>query len=133
MGIRYLVLGFSPLLVFSPDASGIVWTNEVLHSHPDTLVEKAYKASFMVHEKRHTVIYAENAKLVEARSAILPDQLPENVYEAIKKEYPEDQIVSASTYKSTRTNGSYTAVVKSKLHDVEKKLIVAENGTIVKH
>jgi hypothetical protein len=41
--------------------------------------------------------YAENGKLVEARSAILPDQLPENVYEAIKKEYPEDQIVAATT------------------------------------
>ncbi len=116
-----------------PDASEIVWTNEMLHSHPDVNVEKAYKASFLVQQKRQTVVYAENGKLVEARSEILPDQLPENVYEAIKKEYPEDQIVAATTYKSTRTNGSYTALVKSKLHDVEKILIVEENGTIVKH
>lgn len=116
-----------------PDAHNIVWTNEVLHSHPDTLAEKAFKASFLTHEKHHTVVYAENGKLVEARSEILPEQLPENVYEAIKKQFPEEQIVSASTFKSSRSDGSYTAVVKSKLHEVEKNLIIAENGTIVKH
>lgn len=116
-----------------PDARETVWTNEILHSQPDTLVEKAYKASFLVQAKRHTVVYAENGKMIEARSEILPEQLPENVYEAIKKQFPEEQIVSASTYKSSRTNGSYTAVVKSKLHAVEQILIVAENGTIVKH
>lgn len=116
-----------------PDAKEIVWTNEIVHNHSEASIEKAYKASFLVQEKRQTVVYAENGKWVEARSEILPDQLPEIVYEAIKKQFPDEQIVAATTYKSTRTNGSYTAVVKSKLHDVEKILIVAENGAIVKH
>jgi len=110
-----------------PDANEIVWTNEMSHN-----TDKVYKASFLLRQKRETVVYDENGKLVETRSEILPDQLPENVYEAIKKQYPDEQIVAATTYKNARSNGSYTAAVKSRLHANERILILAENGTIVK-
>ena len=116
-----------------PVAKEIVWTKEILHNLSQTNIQKTYIATFLLHKKRHTVAYAENGNLVETKSEILPDQLPENVYKAIKKQFPKEQIVAATTYKSIKCNGSYTAVLKSKLYTEEKILIVAENGTIVKH
>lgn len=113
-----------------PFASEITWTNTMASSKPDQQTHD-YKANFLLKEEKNTVIYAENGDLIESRAQILPDQLPQNVYTAIKNKYADAEIVSATTYKSTKVKGSYTAIVKSQAFATLTEVILTDTGVFV--
>ncbi len=115
-----------------PTATGAVWTKEVPLIKVENKNARDYKVNFSLDNNNNTVIYSENGDLIESRTQISPDQLPPNVMNAIKKKYPEAHIVSASTFKNSKINGSYSAIIKPQAQAAaEKEVILMENGTFV--
>lgn len=111
-----------------PYANNVSWTKEKhcikVHNHD----VKGYRAHFYLQHQRNTIVYSENGEVVEIRTEILPEQLPQNIYVAIKKKYPDMFIVSASTYKNIKTNGSYTALIRTKSDAEDKEVILTDSG-----
>ena len=114
-----------------PSASEIVWTKEIPLLKSENKNTRDYRVTFVFEKNKKSVIYSEKGKVVETKEQILPDQLPPNIYSAIKKKYPDFNIVSASTLKSLKINGSYTVVISNSTRTDEKELILMENGTFV--
>jgi len=92
-----------------------------------------YKAFYSESGKKNWVTYSETGLVVEERHELLVDQLPQNLYNSIKQKYPDSKILSASTYKHLKKEGSYAVVIKSE-SSIEAKpveLILRENGSYV--
>lgn len=114
-------------------ATIVTWKKET-----DTAITKEsantnYKALYIESGKKNWITYTETGAIVEERHEILVDQLPQNIYNSIKKQYPDNQIVSASTYKHLKGDGSYAVLIKpvSGVDSQERELIIRENGTVV--
>ena len=91
-----------------------------------------YKAYFMVGDMKHLVVYDKDGNWIESREQILPDQLPQNIFAAIKKRYPSGHIKMATTYKNIQLPGTYAALVKPQGNEQETEVILQENGSFVK-
>lgn len=111
-----------------PAVENAVW--EKL-SKPDTK-NPDYKAYFILNSKKHWIVYDVTGNLVETRVQILPDQLPHNIFSAIKKKYPGGQVVLATTYKNINSAGTYAAFVKPQANAQEVEVILLETGTFIK-
>jgi hypothetical protein len=112
-----------------PTATEVIWTRRMPIVNVKNKNTRDYKAHFVIENKNNSVIYTENGTLIETREQILPDQLPPNIYAAIKSKYPDSNIVSAATIKNSKIQGSFIAVIK--MQTEEKELMLLENGTFV--
>ncbi len=110
-------------------ATEVVWTKKMPLVKVKNKDTRYYKADFLMEKNTNSVVYSENGELIEVRAQILADQLPPNIHDAITKKYPNATIVSATTFKNTKINGSYTAIIKAQSE--EKEVILMENGTFV--
>ncbi len=114
-----------------PAAKEVSWSKEDL-----AVINKVqgYKVNFELDNSRNSVIYSEKGELIELREQILPDQLPPNIYAAIKTKYPGVQIIYAANYKSRKINGAYSALIKPETNVEEIiEVILTEDGTFVKN
>jgi len=132
---------FTPLPPFKVDsvfkahyryATEILWATYKPQTHSEANCLHEYQVHFLLQGKKESVVYTEDGKMIEVRSEILPYQLPEIVYEAIKNKYAEEQIVGAYAITNIYSDGSYVAVLKSKTQSTAKELIVSEKGLVVK-
>ncbi len=115
-----------------PSVTDAVWSKEMPLIKKEDKNARDYKVNFTVDNNKSSVIYSEKGELIETRSQILPDQLPPNVFNAIKKKYPDAHIVSAATYKNSKINGSYAAIIKPQAQaKEEKEVILTESGMFV--
>ncbi len=115
------------------EATDVVWSKKTSFAGSTNNALTTYKAVFVSNNKSNWIIYSENGELIEERQEIKTDQLPQNVYNAIKQKYPDSDIVLATTYKHLKQDGSYYALIVP-LSGVEKKeieLILRENGSFV--
>ncbi len=128
---------FPPLVVDKkfkstyPSATEVTWTKVIPLIKFKNKSIRDYKANFIVQENKNIVIYSEKGDVIELREQILPEQLPQNIYTAINTKYPEGRILSTSTIKHSKTNGSYTAIIKPNAQTEEIEVILMENGTFI--
>lgn len=114
-----------------PIFSQLAWTkipSTLLHSATNTYT---YKADFRQDNIENTATYSETGQWIESKVKILPEQLPQNIYDAIKKKYPDAQIISAFTYKSSKINATYWVIIQTLAPVQQKELTINENGTFV--
>jgi len=116
-----------------PSATNVTWAKETPLVGVENNKTTNYEAIFLTNGKKNWVTYSVEGNIVEQRQEILADQLPKNVYNAIKKKYPNSSIVSATTYKHIKNEGSYSAIIKplSGLDMKEVEIILRENGSFV--
>ncbi len=114
-----------------PTATEIVWTKRNPSVTSENKEALDYKVYFLLESNKNSAVYSPKGILIETREQIIPDQLPPNIYAAIRKKYPEHHIVSASRLKSSKANGSYIAVLKIQTQEEEKEVMLLENGTFV--
>jgi hypothetical protein len=115
-----------------PSVTDAVWTKEMPLIKIEDKNARDYKVNFTIDNSKSSVIYSEKGELIETRSQILPDQLPPNVFNAIKTKYPDAHIVSAATFKNSKINGSYAAIIKPQAKAAEEKeVILTESGMFV--
>jgi len=113
-------------------ATNVSWAKETAGANESDKTN--YKAVYVEDGKKNWITYTESGVIVEERHEILTDQLPQNIYNSIKVKYPDVKIVSASTYKHLKQDGSYAVVIRPLTKSVdsnEQELIVRENGTFV--
>lgn len=118
------------------EASGISWAKETTaaDTHTNDLNKNTYTVTYKENDKNNWLTYSESGVIVEERHEILIDQLPQNIYNSIKNEYPNSTILSASTYKHVKSEGTYAVRIRPTKNEVEsneRELIVRENGTFV--
>lgn len=97
----------------------------------DMTEDSHYIVVYTEDNKTNSIIYSKGGSIIEERHQINVDQLPQNIYNAIKAKYPNYDIVSAATYKHTTKEGSYVAVVKPQANQTDMKeveLIIKEDG-----
>lgn len=100
----------------------------------DITEDTHYIVVYSEDNKKNSIIYSKGGSIIEERHQINVDQLPQNIYNAIKAKYPNYEIVSAATYKHTMREGSYVAVVKPLANQTnmqEVELIIKEDGKFV--
>jgi|GEM_PF-3182674 len=116
-----------------PTATNVIWAKETPLVDVENKNTTNYEAIFLTNGKKNWITYSATGNVVEQRQEILADQLPQNVYNAIKKKYPNSTIVSATTYKHVKNEGSYMAIIKplSGLDTKEIEIILRENGSFV--
>lgn len=114
------------------EATNVIWANYQPNNHLEAHGTHEYQVHFELHEKKESVVYSDEGKMIEVRSEILPDQLPDIVYKAIKSKYADEQIVEAYAYTSIYSDGTYVAVLKSNSQAMLHEQIVSEKGLIVK-
>lgn len=92
-----------------------------------------YKVVFVEDGKTNWIIYSEKGDILEERQQIEIDQLPQNIYNAIKEKYPTYKIALATTYKHTHKEGSYAVVLKPVSPNDTKEIsaIFRENASLV--
>lgn len=110
-----------------PTASSTIWNDVV----PESKNGKRYLVSFLLGTNRNSAIFTENGTELERRSEILPVQLPQTVYNAIKNKYKDAEIISAATFHSTLSKGNYAAKVKSVEFAVISEFILTEKGEFI--
>jgi len=110
-----------------PNASATVWNDVVTEGKNG----KMYLVSFLLNNNRNSAIFNEKGVEVERRSEILPVQLPQNIYDAIKHKYKDAEIISASTFHSTLSKGNYAAKVKSEEFAIVSEFILNEKGEFI--
>ena len=113
-----------------PAVNTVMWEQVVVPAKKGST--NNYKAYFIFNDIKHWVTYDADGKWVESREQILPDQLPQNIFLAIKNRYPASQIELATTYKNIKSPGSYAAFIKPQANAQEMEVILLENGTFVK-
>jgi hypothetical protein len=113
-----------------PNVNTVVW--EPVSVPAKKVIVSNYKAYFIVNDLKRWVVYDEDGKWVESREQILPDQLPQNIFTAIKNRYPKGHIELATTYKHIKLPGTYAAFVKTDGNVQESEVILLENGSFVK-
>jgi hypothetical protein len=112
-------------------ASDVVWTKKVAVANSDQPENINYKVIFILLDKTNSAIYKADGALIESRMQIMPDQLPSNVYAAIKQKYPDYTIISAFTVKSMAHKGAYAAYIKTETMSATKEIIIADTGSFV--
>jgi hypothetical protein len=115
-----------------PKASNVIWTKQKATSQYKDKVSNNYKVNFFLNETKQSVIYTNDGDWMEIRAEILPDQLPQNVHDAIKAEYPGLSVISASKIKHKHTNASYSAVIRNELISSEQEVFLSEQAVFVK-
>jgi len=110
-----------------PTASTSIW-NQVV---PEGKDGKLYLVSFLIGANRNSAIFNENGIEIERRSEILPVQLPQTIYDAIKNKYKDAEIISATTFYSTVSKGNYAAKVKSEAFAIVSEFVITEKGEFV--
>ena len=92
-----------------------------------------YNVTFVESGKRNWITYSDQGIIIDERQEILIDQLPPNIYNAIRINYPTYRVASATTYKSTKKEGSYAVVLQplSKFDSKEIEVILKENASLV--
>lgn len=98
-----------------------------------TTTKTRYNVVFVEDGKKNWIAYSDNGEVIEERQEILIDQLPQNIYNAIRINYPTYKVVSATTYKSTKKEGSYAVTLKplSKFDTKEIEVILTEDASLV--
>lgn len=114
-------------------ATNVTWAKETTPINSNESSNSNYKAVYTENGKKNWITYAATGDIIEERHEILKDQLPQNIYNSIKQKYPDTEIVSVSTYKHLKHDGSYAVSVKpiSDTDSKEMELILRENGTVV--
>lgn len=107
-----------------PSARDVLWTKQKSSTH--------YKANFFLDDNKQSVIYAENGDWIETSTQILPDQLPQQVYNAIKHEYPGVFVVSATSIKNVNNRASYSAVIRKETKASEREVTLTDQGLFLK-
>ena len=116
-----------------PSATNVAWTKEIpLNAENANGEINDYRVDFLLEEIKYSVVYSKDGEQIEVREQILPDQLPPNIYTAIKRKYPDVHIVYASTCKNKKYSGSYSAIIKTQSNPDNVEIILAENGTFIK-
>ena len=115
-----------------PSAENPSWKKQSI------LVEEAtistnYNVAFVDLGKKTWITYSDQGNVIEERQEILIDQLPQNIYNAIRINYPTYRVASATTYKSTEREGSYAVMLRplSKFDTKEIEVILTENASLV--
>ena len=114
-----------------PSASDVVWVKKMPLVKSKNPNASDYKATFVLSGNNNSVIYSDMGELIETREQLSPDQLSQNIYNAIIKKYPDATIVSASSFKNSKINGSYAAIIKTASQAGELEVILTENGVFV--
>lgn len=115
-----------------PLVTEVSWTKEVPLIKEENLKSRDFKAFFLLNDNKNWALYSENGSLIETRVQILPEQLPPNVIKAIQDKYPDSYILSSSTFKNSKMQGSYAALIKVKFYNEAIEVILTENGSFVK-
>lgn len=110
-----------------PAATTSIWNQMV----PEGKNGKMYLVSFLLGSNRNSAIFNENGIEIERRSEILPDQLPQTIYDAIKSKYKDAEIISATTFHSTLLKGNYAAKVKSESFAIVSEFILTDKGEFI--
>jgi hypothetical protein len=115
-----------------PTAKEVLWTKE---SVPVVKVESknvvGYKVKFLMDDSQNSAIFNEKGELIEVKEQILPDQLPPNIYKAIKEKYPQVHIVYAATFKDKKICGCYCAVIEPEQNAEKIEVVLMENGKFI--
>lgn len=90
-----------------------------------------YKVNFLLDDHSNSVTYASNGEVIETRDQIVPDQLPQNIIDAIHAKYPDYYILTAGNIRSTKTKEAFTVVIRTVANPKLKEVILMENGAIV--
>jgi glucose/arabinose dehydrogenase len=114
-----------------PEAANVAWNKQSLSTDATTVT--SYHVAFIEGDKKNWITYSAKGDVLEERQEILIDQLPQNIYNAIRVNYPTYRVASATTYKNTKKEGSYAVVLKplSKFDTTETEVIFTENATLV--
>lgn len=115
-----------------PLAKNVSWDKEADSTdaqHPSM----NYSVVFVDADKTNWIIYSDKGNVIEERQEIEIDQLPQNIYNAIKEKYPSYKIILATTYKHAHKDGSYAVLLKPVSPDDNNKIevIFRENATQV--
>jgi hypothetical protein len=114
-----------------PNASEVMWTLEESSLKNENKKIKNYKVCCLLQGNKSTLIYSEKGKMLEIRIQITQDQLPPNIYTAVKSKYPDHIFKSVSTVKNIKSNGSYIVVITNQTRTEEKEIRLMENGKFV--
>lgn len=115
-----------------PLAENAAWKKQSM-STSTTTSSITYNVEFVEAGKKNWITYSEQGTVIEQRQEILVDQLPQNIYNAIRINYPTYSVASATTYKSTTKEGSYAILLKplSKFDTKQIEVILTENASLV--
>lgn len=115
-----------------PSAENATWKRQSILTN-EASASTSYNVSFVEAGKKIWITYSEKGTIIEERQEILIDQLPQNIYNAIRTNYPTYKVASATTYKSTEKEGSYAVVLSplSKFDTKEIEVILTENASLV--
>ncbi len=115
-----------------PSAKNVVWTKVKPFMLLDFKCTSLFKVNFSIQQTKNIAIYDENTEILEMREEIIPEQLPPNVYSAIKSQYPSGFILSATALRKSKSHGAYAAVVRPFPEEEQIEVILMENGSIVR-
>lgn len=113
------------------NSSNVVWSKVLPIPKIKDKKTHDYKLYFTFFGMNNSAIYADNGDLIELSMQILPEHLPNLVFEAIKLKYPDAFIITAYTLKNSRLRGAYIATIKSSNSLVYKELTLTYNGSFV--
>jgi len=115
-----------------PSAEKPIWKKQFM-SADSTMIKTNYSVAFVESGKKNWVTYTDKGEVIEERQVILVDQLPQNIYNAIRISYPTYSVASATTYKSTKKEGSYAVMLKplSKFDTKQIEVILTESASVV--
>ena len=115
-----------------PLAQNASWNKQSTSINTTTKI--SYNVAFVEGGKKNWITYSDQGDVIEERQDIVIDQLPENIYNAIRINYPTYKVATATTYKNIRKQGSYAVVLKplSKFDTQEIEVILTENASFVK-
>ena len=106
-----------------PAAKEVLWTKMKSSTN--------YKVDFILDENNESITFSENGDWTETRTQILPDQLPHNIYNAIKEKYPDVFVVSAASIKNVNTKASYSAVLRKETETFAFEVILTDQGVFL--
>ena len=106
-----------------PSTKEVLWTKMKSSTN--------YKADFILDDNNESITFSESGDWTETRTEILPDQLPHNVYNAIKEKYPDVFVVSASSIKNVNSKASYSAVLRKEVGTFAFEVILTDQGVFL--
>ena len=115
-----------------PSAENSSWNKQSV-SKDEATTSTSYNVAFVDAGKKIWITYSDQGNVIEERQEILIDQLPQNIYNTIRINYPTYKVASAATYKSTEREGSYAVVLRplSKFDTKEIEVILTDNASLV--
>lgn len=115
-----------------PSAENTTWKKKSI-LRDEATISTHYNVAFVDAGKKIWITYSDQGTVIEERQEILIDQLPQNIYNAIRINYPTYSVASATTYKSTEREGSYAVMLRplSKFDTKEIEVILTENASLV--